>query len=149
MSTGAYTAPRARPSQPSCSATRRHVFLGSTTRPSCMHHVLEDCPLHSFQRCGRRAERTIDGEPGPRIVLLLLPRDSEALGHRSGIRLSHSACVSAITGASTSRTGSSSLAAAIDIIVTLLPCSRFAKHATTTERDCCNCVSLRPVKETP
>ena len=42
----------------------------------------EDCPLDAFQRCHRRTEGSLDGELGPRIVLLLVLCDSDALSHR-------------------------------------------------------------------
>ena len=42
-----------------------HVLLGSTTRPSCMHHCTGSCSkicaLHSLQRGNGRAERAFDG----------------------------------------------------------------------------------------
>ena len=46
----------------------------------------------------------------------------------SGIHLSHTACVRAITGAKESKTGSSSHPAVIDTTVALLLCMRFPKH---------------------
>ena len=66
-----------------------------------------------------------------------------------GIRPSHSARVSAVTGAKQSNTGSSLLPAIISTVVALLPCIRFTKHDVICDQDCCSCVSLSPTTATP
>ena len=111
--------------------------------------MLMDRPMHTFPRCHScTASFTV-------VHGRVLSRCSSCtvLTHfakvAKGIQPSHNACVSAITGARESNTGSSSFPAIIRTFVALLPCIRFAKHDATCDRDCCSCVSLSPVTATP
>ena len=112
---------------------RGHVFLGSTTRPSCLHQgervTLRDCPLHTAQRC--------------RWLTASLGRACSFCSCRATLMhftwpswpeasiLSHNG---ATTGVKESYTESSPHDAHQ---------RHFAKHDATCERDCCKCVSLR------
>ena len=125
------------------------TLLVSTMRPSCMHQRKGSC---SKMVDGNRFNVTTTARKGPLTAAYggALSRCSfcAALMHfamvASGIQPSHSECVSAITGAKESKTGSSSSPAVISTIVTLFPCNRFARQDVTWDRDCCNCFSLSP-----
>ena len=103
------TAPRSRPSQPSCNATRRHLcgqtLVASTMRPSCMHQRKGSCSrtVHcdGLNVATTAQKSPFDGGPWLRMA--------------GGIQPSHRACVSAITGVKHTR--SSSFPAVMSTIV--------------------------------
>ena len=149
---------------PSCSATRRHcharaaflsrvcmlcghTLLGSTMRPSCMHHTNGSYPkiVHSC------TERPFHSGPRRRAVALLELRRPDTLCHgiqrHPTVRQRTRECDH---GCQKSRTpGQARFPPSSAPVLRSLTCIRFAKHDAICDRDCCSCVSLSPVTATP